>query len=166
MKGFQVLKKASELLRAQEVGPITIHATKFHNFSKESDESLRRLGFVLYGRLADSDYEQVYRRIKAVVVPSVWEEPLPYVVAEALLRGRLVIASDIGGISEMVEDCKGVFLFDPGSAEQLAEKMSYVYRLSTDEAERLGMNNRKTISERFEKRKILRDFVDLCEDLV
>lgn len=38
-----------------------------------------------------------------VVVPSTWDEPMGQVAAEAMLVGRPVIASDIGGLRELVE---------------------------------------------------------------
>ena len=44
-----------------------------------------------------------------VVIPSIWEEPFGLVAAEAMSNGAAVIASDIGGIPEIV---KMVFNYD------------------------------------------------------
>ncbi len=54
-----------------------------------------------------------------VVVPSRWYENLPFSVMESLAAGRPVIAADIGGIPEMVEDKVNGMLFPPGDAEAL-----------------------------------------------
>ena len=42
--------------------------------------------------------------IDVLVVPSVWYENTPFVVLEAFRAGRPVIASDLGGLSEIVHD--------------------------------------------------------------
>lgn len=42
-----------------------------------------------------------------VVVPSIWEEPCPTAVIEAMSRGRAVIASRIGGIPEILDEGAG-----------------------------------------------------------
>ena len=71
--------------------------------------------------------EQVKDRIQEsrfVVVPSVWYENMPNVVLEAMSLGRPVIASRLGSLEEMINHGETGFLFDPGSPEDLAEKIT------------------------------------------
>jgi glycosyltransferase involved in cell wall biosynthesis len=58
-----------------------------------------------------------------VLVPSVYPDPFPSAVLEAMAVGRPVIASRIGGIPEAVVDGRTGILVDPGSSEALAEAM-------------------------------------------
>lgn len=44
---------------------------------------------------------------RAVVVPSMWQEPFGRVAAEAIASGRPVITSGLGGLSEIVDDASG-----------------------------------------------------------
>jgi glycosyltransferase involved in cell wall biosynthesis len=56
--------------------------------------------------------------IDVLVVPSVWYENTPFVVLEAFRAGRPVIASDLGGLSEIVDDGRNGRTFragDPGA---------------------------------------------------
>ncbi len=46
------------------------------------------------------DIEEILRRTRVLVAPSLWPETLGYVVIEAMLRGVPVLASDIGGLGE------------------------------------------------------------------
>ena len=46
-----------------------------------------------------------------IVIPSVWDEPFGLVAAEAMSNGIGIIASDIGGIPEIVKD-NGVLIKD------------------------------------------------------
>jgi glycosyltransferase involved in cell wall biosynthesis len=111
------------------------------------------------------EYDRVYRKIRAVIVPSIWNEPFGYVVAEAILRGRLIIASRIGGIPELVEGCKGAFLFDAGDSVQLAERIRYVSGLSKVSVADLCNGNRELFLKRFSNRETLQNFIDLCYNM-
>jgi glycosyltransferase involved in cell wall biosynthesis len=62
--------------------------------------------------------------VTAVVMPSVWEDVAPLAASEQLMQGNLVIASDIGGLGEIVD---GVGLkFPPGDAHGLYACMRQV----------------------------------------
>ena len=54
-------------------------------------------------------------------MPSIWEETAGLAAIEQMLRGRLVIASDIGGLGEMVGDA--AIKFPAGDAPTLADQM-------------------------------------------
>jgi glycosyltransferase involved in cell wall biosynthesis len=57
--------------------------------------------------------------IDALVVPSLWEDPLPRVVHEAFAFGVPVIGADVGGLPEMIEpNCTG-YLFRHGDEADL-----------------------------------------------
>jgi len=66
---------------------------------------------------------EVLANLDALVVPSLWEG-LPRVVVEATIMGVPVIASDIGGIREIIIEEKNGGLCEPQNAEQFAEKIS------------------------------------------
>ena len=54
-----------------------------------------------------------------MVVPSTWYENTPFVVLEAFAAGVPVIASDLGGLSEVVEPDRNGLLFAAGDAAAL-----------------------------------------------
>lgn len=78
--------------------------------------------------LGHVDANALLGRIDALVVPSLWHEPFGLVVIEGLNRGVPVVASDRGGIGEILRDHPGGILFDPdrpgGLAEAMAEAMA------------------------------------------
>lgn len=80
----------------------------------------------------------------AVVVPSLWEEPLGLTAIEAIVRGLPVIASDSGGLRETVRDGRTGLLFPPGDERALADRLAAVAsgaaladRLPDDDVEQL-----------------------------
>ena len=48
------------------------------------------------------------------------------ILPEAMLHGKPVICSRIGGLPEIVDDGVTGLLFEPGNAEDLAEKIRYL----------------------------------------
>ena len=83
-----------------------------------------------------------------VVVPSECYENCSMSVLEAMASGKAVIGSNLGGLPEQIEDGVSGFLFEPGNAHDLAEKMA---RLMQDRALRqdMGRAGRKIIEEKF-----------------
>ena len=59
----------------------------------------------------------------AVVVPSVWAEPFGLVALDAIVRGIPVVASDAGGLREIVDHGVSGLLVPRGEAEPLAEAL-------------------------------------------
>jgi len=161
LKGFNVLCQALKHVRSK----VTIHATGF-NFSSQSLVMLSsRSRIIFYERLPKEHYKKIYRGIHTVLVPSIWLEPSPYVVCEALLSRRILIASKIGGIPELVEGCPGVFLFQPGDYKRLAELIEYVNNLDEQTILDLGNKNREAFLKRFNNERSLRKFLDLLKTL-
>jgi len=73
------------------------------------------------GYLTGSHLAEALREVSAVVMPSVWEETAGLAAIEQMMRGRLVIASKIGGLAEVVDNTG--LTFSPGDAQALAEVM-------------------------------------------
>lgn len=71
--------------------------------------------------LGFTDPDQFYRAIDILVVPSLWNEPLPLVVLEALSHSIPVVAARRGGIPEEIEDGKSGFLFEPSKPYELTK---------------------------------------------
>lgn len=63
----------------------------------------------------------------ASVTPSIWAETFGLTLIESLCMERPVIASNIGGMTEILEDEKTGLFVTPGSAIDLAEKISFLY---------------------------------------
>ncbi len=62
-----------------------------------------------------------YRTGAACVLPSLWMENCPVTALEALAHGMPLLASDLGGLSEIVREGTAGFLFPRGDHRKLAE---------------------------------------------
>jgi glycosyltransferase involved in cell wall biosynthesis len=165
LKGFVLLCKALLHRRASGSEQIHVQATKLRNSEPKFEEMLEKLGFIPYSRLDAAQFKAVYRQIQTVLVPSIWGEPWPYVVVEALTQRRLLVASKIGGIPEQVEGCEGAFLFEPGDERQLMETIEMAKSLSKDQVNDFGMRNKEVFLQRFNNESSIRKFIRICEQL-
>jgi len=161
LKGIHILYQAVERINHNGRRTIQVHATNFPNLSGPFLDTLRNTGFTFYRRLMKKQYNKLYRQVRCVIVPSIWQETFSYTVVEALLRGRLVIASKIGAIPEVVSGCDGALLFSAGSFEQLVEKILYVKDMNRETMVDLGIRSRKAIERRFSNEKTISEFVHL-----
>lgn len=79
---------------------------------------------------------------RAVVVPSEWYENTPYALLETLASGTPVIAARAGSLPERIRDEYNGFLFEPGNAHDLAEKIRLLYQVPL---ESLQTNARQSV---------------------
>lgn len=116
-------------------------------------------GYVAPGKAMISALEGV----GAVVVPSVWEEAAGLSAIEQMMAGRLVIASAIGGLAEVVGE--GGLLFPPGDATALAALMKQVL-YNSPLVEAVRARGRTRALELFEVERMLGDHARLYSRLI
>ena len=99
----------------------------------------------------------VYGQSRIVVVPSRWYEGFPNVIVQAMMMGRPVICSAIGGLPDIVEDRRTGLVFHPDNTEELAQKIRFLYA-RPGLCRQLGLAGRE---------KALREYsADVCYDRV
>jgi len=160
LKGFHVLMHA--WFKVYDKHNSRLHVSLAEKIFKHQ-ATFEKKKIILYGRLSGQVYDRVYENIKAVLLPSVVPEALPYVVSEACLRGRLLIASKVGGIPEMVSGFKGVLLVKPNDADALAEALDWALSMDKSEAVELGLKNREEILKRFNNSKSAEELIRVFE---
>jgi len=75
---------------------------------------------ILHGFVEEKKLNSLLEQCSYFLLPSLWYENFPLVLNEVMTKGLPVIASNIGGIPEIVEDGKNGFLFKPGDVDSLA----------------------------------------------
>jgi len=105
-------------------------------------------GITLAGPFERAQLAEVMSGLDVLVAPSTWYENSPVVISEALAAGRPVIATDLGGMRDLVEHEVNGLLFGLADVEGLADALG---RFATDPAlrERLrrGIKPVRTIDE-------------------
>ena len=87
------------------------------------------------GRLAPEELAETRRGAAVVLVPSRWEEPCPYAVLEAYATGLPVLASERGGLPELVPQDAVVSADDPGAWTRALQR---IWSMAARERDALG----------------------------
>lgn len=128
----------------------------------ELESLTERLGLTEHveftGFLTGNTFHTTMKDVAAVLMPSIWEETAGLAAIEQMMRGKLVIASDIGGLGEVVDGCG--LRFPAGSMEALAQCMSTV--LDHPEIVELhGTAARRRALDLFSQRRMVKEHFEL-----
>jgi len=80
----------------------------------------------VHGPIPQADVPTALAALDVLVVPSIWPENSPLVIHEAFLAGVPVIASNVGGIPELVTHGINGLLFRAGDVDDLARALQHV----------------------------------------
>jgi glycosyltransferase involved in cell wall biosynthesis len=119
-KGLKILIEAAAITGAKLKfvgdGPQKI---ELDTLAKKINANLEFLGFK-----SGEELKNIILKAKAVVIPSIWLENMPLSLLEALNLGKVVVASKIGGIPEIIKDGDNGLLFIPGDIKDLARRIN------------------------------------------
>jgi len=149
-KGAEYLLKAAPTIidRYHDVKFIFVGTGPQLNYLMEEAYKLGISNKVIFTGFIDDNLRNVLLHIADICVfPSIYE-PFGIVALEAMAIGKPVIASNLGGFSEIIENEKDGFLFTPKDERDLTEKI--ITLLTNNELRvSIGKNAAKKIQEKF-----------------
>jgi glycogen(starch) synthase len=113
------------------------------------------------GFLKGAAFYEALGNVHAIVMPSVWEETAGLAAMEQMMRGRLVIAAQIGGLVEVVGET--ALTFSPGNTEALAECMRKVLR-DPSLIDSLGRKARARALDRFAHTRMIEEHANVYRE--
>jgi glycosyltransferase involved in cell wall biosynthesis len=160
-KGFDVLLDAAERLKREDVsiliagdGPLRSNLdNEIHD--RSLDDTVHLLGY-------RTDIANVMAGSDILVLPS-FREGTPLVIIEAMAVGLPVIATNIAGIPELIDDTKTGYLIEPGDSDVLASKIDELV-WNSKRCELLGQAGQKRV-DHFETERMVADYRSLYTEL-
>ena len=145
-KGVSTLARVASLLKHVDV-VFTGTGNEEDNMRRDAEQkgitNIRFTGFLTGDELQKTIYGAMF-----TVAPSELYENCSLSVLESMAYGKPVIGSRIGGIPEQIDDGINGFLFEPGNADDLADKISYLAS-EPDLIVRMGKEARRTVEKNF-----------------
>ena len=126
-KGVDVLIQALAQVPGQEFHILGDGVEREHLEKMAAELGLQSRVF-FRGFLRGEELNAVIAGASYAVMPSVWYENGPYSAMEMMAQGKPLIASNIGGIPELVRDGETGLLFPPGDAVALATQIARFQR--------------------------------------
>ena len=128
-KGLRVLIEASKRVGLGDFGRLTLVGEGDERESLQNLASALELsepGLVFAGRKAPAEVQQMVRRARAVVLPSLAYETFGRPIIEAFAAGRPAIVSDFGAPGEIVDGGRTGLTFPRGDVDRLGEALGRV----------------------------------------
>lgn len=129
-KGVDLLIKAFLALPAGLKCDLSIYGSteQFPEYGKrlldmaqDGSENARKISF--RGTFPQEKFGEILSNIDVLVIPSRWYENTPLVMQSALATKTPLIATDLGGMAEIIEHDKTGLLFELNSVESLKEHL-------------------------------------------
>lgn len=130
---------------------------RFELFIKENNLSDK---IVFLGHQPPEVVKAYLQKVDVLVIPEQYENMSPLIMIEAMMLGKPIVASNLGGIPEYIKDGETGFLANAYNPEDFAEKMVELLQ-DRDLSERIG----KTAREMILKRNSNEEVWDLTEKL-
>jgi glycosyltransferase involved in cell wall biosynthesis len=118
------------------------------------------------GHIEGERLDELIRNSSFIIVPSEWYENNPLTVIEAYSQGKPVIASNVGGLPEIVLDGITGFLFEMGNSNALSEAITKANNLSNSEYESFSKNARNFTEEKFNEEKHYKRLMEIYQEAV
>jgi len=161
-KGIFELIEAARRLKTEKVydfsvnlvGFIEDNADELHELIKEAnkEEIISHLGF-------KRDLTPYIENAHCVVLPS-HSEGMSNALLEAAAHGRTLIATDISGCREVVEDGVNGFLCTPKNEESLYSCMERFLQLSKEQRVQMGLASRQKVEDGFNRERVVNTMLD------
>lgn len=145
-KGIDILLKAMEKiednikLKIVGVGPEEKNL-KIKSVKLKVKKNIEFIGYK-YGE----ELNNLIINAKAIIIPSIGLENMPMSMLESMALGKVVIASKIGGISEVIKDGVNGMLFSSGNSDSLATKINQLREININDMEKNAIATIKNFS--------------------
>ncbi len=129
-------------------------------------ERIRCLGLEsrveLTGWVKHEDMTGMFQKARVVVMPSLWQEPFGMVGLEAQASGRPVVAYDVGGIREWLQDGVTGTLVRPGDTAALGKAIRAMLE-NPETADRYGRAGQQIVTEKFNPDRLMAHLLDVYD---
>jgi glycosyltransferase involved in cell wall biosynthesis len=170
IKGVSVLLRAMQDVVASEPSA-RLHILGEGPFRRRLEEEVAELGLrehvSFLGRRSQADIMSELTKSRVAVLPSL-SEGLGLAAVEAMFCGLPIVASNVGGLPELVKDGETGYLVPPTDAAALAERLLWVLSHRED-ADAMGKRGREVIEKNFSTRRYVegyRELLDKAQDLL
>jgi glycosyltransferase involved in cell wall biosynthesis len=170
-KGVMEYVEAASLLKEQYpkaefhfVGPLWTGNKKSLTVTADELQSWIDKKWIVYHD-KQKDVRPFIANADCVVMPS-YREGMNNVLLEAASMGRPLIATDVTGCRDIVENGVNGLLCKVRSGEDLAEKMKQLMKMSQEERDRMGIKGREKMIREFDKKIVIQKYLEAIEEVL
>ncbi|OGB22572.1 MAG: glycosyl transferase [Burkholderiales bacterium RIFCSPLOWO2_02_FULL_57_36] len=167
-KGIEEFVAAATIV-LQRIPAIQFQLLGFVDKDNSNAISLERIrcweknGLIQYLGKTD-DVRPYLANADCIVLPS-YREGVPRSLLEAAAMARPIIATDVVGCQDIVDDHVNGLLCQVRNAHDLAEKMMHMMRLSPEKRLDMGAAGRRKVTAQFDENIVIRKYLDMIDEI-
>ena len=119
LKGIKVLFEAWKIMEEGAPELIVCGTGPLEGWCKEYIKDNRLTGIKMFGKVDNATTKRLIAESDALILPSLWYEGFPMVIAEAYSVGTLAIGSNIGNVGCLVQYNSDGQIFKAGDPAEL-----------------------------------------------
>lgn len=163
-KGSAVLLKAmAAIVKTMPDVKLVITGNVPKKEMKAIEVSGLKKNVICTGFLPRNRIPRIYAAADVVVFPSIWPEPFGLVLTEAMCMGKPIVASKVGGITDIVQNGVNGLLTEPNDTDGLATAIITLLN-DTKLAKRLSESGKVSV-ERYHEDTVLKKLVAVYQSL-
>ncbi len=162
-KGIEMLIDAMKNIKG---GRLVIAGTgPLEEKIRKKIEYLNLKNVTMVGFLDSNKINELMRRCRFLIIPSLWYENCPMVVLEAMACGKPIIGSDMGGIPELVNDKINGLIFKHNDIKDLENKINIMNK-NQIMRRYMGRKGREIIESTYNKNNHLKKIKELYKEII
>jgi glycosyltransferase involved in cell wall biosynthesis len=168
-KGQLILLEALSKMRHKDLRCLFVGSDQGRKrYRRELERKAKKLGLSGIVQIVDhcSEMDVAYMLSDIVVSASTDPEAFGRVVPEAQAMGRIVIGPNHGGATETIRDGETGFLFEPGNADDLAEKLDFVLSMSAEDKKYMAERAVESVRNEFSKARMCTKTLDVYREIL
>lgn len=160
LEAAKVIKESFPFTTFNVIGFIEPTETEYKKLlgDYENQGVIRYLGFM-------ADVRPVVQFSHCTIHPSKYGEGMSNVLLESAAMGRPLIASNIPGCKEIIDDGVNGFLFEEGNVEQLISCINKFVQNSHNEKRLMGALGREKVENEFDRRIVVNAYMEVISNL-
>lgn len=169
-KGIDALIDAWKILEEKSIN-CKLHLTgcfedEYGLLIKNKIKNYNLKNVIVYGFLPKQETFDIINKSFISLIPSIWYDNMPNSFIESQAYGIPVIASDIGSLTELIQDNQNGLLFEPDNAKILAEKIEQMIDMSNEDYIKMAEFSLEFIKQYCSKENHYNKLIEIFNDVI
>ena len=162
-KGYDVLFAAVRAMKGARVEFHVIGPSEDDAYLGQLEALKEEYSVIYHGSLTQEEVRDHIAACHCLIHPTQYGEGMANVILESAATARPVIATDIPGCREAVDDGVSGYLFPRGDAAALTDRIRHFISMPWDEKREMGLAGRRKMEREFDRRVVVDAYMEEIE---
>lgn len=162
-KGIDYLLEAIEQIKTKNKNCTFTLVGRFEENYKEKINASVKSGLIIY-KPETENVQELYKNCHAIIHPT-FHEGMSNILQEAASTGRPLLASNIHGCKEIIDENKNGFLFEPKNSKSIVDAVEKFIKLPYSNKIAMGSYSRKKVEKEFDRNIVIEKYLKTIKEL-